>query len=52
MLAIIWATKHFRPYFYGQKSNIFTNHKTLTWLMNFKKTKLEAGSMQTTIIGK
>lgn len=37
MLAIIWATKHFRPYLYGQKFTIVTDHRPLTWLMNFKE---------------
>lgn len=37
MLAIIWATKHFRPYLYGQKFKIVTDHRPLTWLMNFKE---------------
>jgi len=37
MLAIIWATKYFRPYLFGQKFQIVTDHKPLTWLMNFKE---------------
>jgi len=36
LLAIIWATKHFRQYFYGRKFKIVTNHKPLIWLMNAK----------------
>lgn len=37
MLAIIWAVKYFRPYIYGVKFTIVTDHKPLIWLMNFKE---------------
>lgn len=37
MLAIIWATKYYRPYLYGRKCKIITDHKPLTWLMSFKE---------------
>ena len=37
MLAIIWAMKYFRPYLFGQKFKIITDHKPLTWLMSFKE---------------
>lgn len=37
MLAIIWATKYYRPYLYGQKFKIVTDHKPLMWLMSFKE---------------
>ena len=36
LLAIIWATKHFRPYLYGKKFKIVTDHKPLIWLFNVK----------------
>ncbi|XP_036142141.1 uncharacterized protein LOC118645372 [Monomorium pharaonis] len=36
LLAIVWATKHFRQYLYGKKFTIVTHHKPLVWLMNVK----------------
>lgn len=36
MLAIIWGVKHFRPYLFGKKFNIITDHKPLTWMFNIK----------------
>jgi len=27
LLVIVWATKHFRPYLYGKRFKIITNHK-------------------------
>lgn len=32
LLAIVWATKHFRPYIYGTNFEIRTDHKPLVWL--------------------
>jgi len=32
MLAIILATKYFRPYLFGRKFQIVTDHRPLTWL--------------------
>lgn len=32
LLAIVWATKHFRPYLYGKKFIIYTDHRPLTWV--------------------
>jgi len=34
LLAIVWAVKHFRPYVYGTKFKIITDHKPLIWLFN------------------
>ena len=35
MLALVWATKHFRCYFYGNKFLVRTDHSALTYLQNF-----------------
>lgn len=37
LLAIIWAVKHFRPYLYGNKFTIFTDHRPLAWLYSLKE---------------
>lgn len=37
LLAIIWATKHFRPYLYGNKFTIYTDHRPLAWLYSLKE---------------
>lgn len=36
LLAIYWATKYFRPYLFGKKFTLFTDHKPLTGVMNLK----------------
>lgn len=36
LLAIIWACKQFRPYIYGRKFILYTDHKPLEWLFNIK----------------
>lgn len=37
LLAIVWATKYFRPYLFGRKFKIITDHKPLQWIMNLKE---------------
>ena len=36
LLAIVWATRYFRPYLYGKDLKIVTDHEPLTWIMNVK----------------
>ena len=37
LLAVVFFTKHFRPYLFGQKFILRTDHGSLTWLRNFKE---------------
>lgn len=37
LLAIVWAVKHFRPYLYGRKFTIYTDHRPLAWLKTIKE---------------
>lgn len=37
LLAIVWATKYFRPYLFGRKFQINTDHKPLQWLLQMKE---------------
>ena len=36
-LGIVWCLKQFRPYVYGRKIKLFTDHKPLIWLHNLKE---------------
>lgn len=33
-LAVVWGVKHFRPYLFGTKFSLVTDHASLKWLMN------------------
>jgi len=37
LLAVVWATQYFRPYIYGRKFVINSDHKPLQWLHNLKE---------------
>lgn len=34
LCAILWGVKQFRTYLFGQKFNIITDHRSLSWLFN------------------
>lgn len=37
MLAIVWAVKYFRPYLFGRKFKIYSDHRPLQWLFSLKE---------------
>lgn len=37
LLAIVFGTKYFRPYLFGRKFKIVTDHKPLNWIMSLKE---------------
>lgn len=37
LLAIVWAVKYFRPYLFGKKFKIISDHKPLQWLFSLKE---------------
>ncbi|CAC5386476.1 unnamed protein product [Mytilus coruscus] len=36
LLAVVYFVKYFKPYLYGRKFTIRTDHSSLRWLLNFK----------------
>ena len=36
LLAIVWSVKYFRPYLFGRRFKIVSDHKPLVWVMNVK----------------
>lgn len=36
LLAIVWSTHHFKPYLYGTKFQLQTDHKPLKWIFTMK----------------
>jgi hypothetical protein len=37
-LVVLWAVIHFKPYLYGTKFTLYTNHRPIKWLMTNKLT--------------
>lgn len=37
LLSIVWSCKMFRPYLFGRKFLIYTDHRPLVWLFNLKE---------------
>jgi len=40
LLAIVWGVRYFRPYLYGTKFTIVTDHKPLTWIVSVKRSRI------------
>ncbi|KRY05098.1 Retrovirus-related Pol polyprotein from transposon, partial [Trichinella britovi] len=37
MLGLVWALREFRPYLYGQRFLVRTDHSCLRWLTTFRE---------------
>ena len=37
MLALVWGTRQFRPYLYGRRFRVRTDHNALRWLQSFRE---------------
>ena len=37
LLAVVHFVRHFRPYLYGRRFTVRTDHSALQWLLNFKE---------------
>ena len=37
LLAVVYFVRHFRPYLYGRKFTVRTDHSSIQWLLNFKE---------------
>ena len=37
LLAVVHFVRHFRPYLYGRRFTVCTDHSSLQWLLNFKE---------------
>ncbi|MGG2622885.1 hypothetical protein [Pseudomonas aeruginosa] len=37
LLAIVWSVKYFRPYLFGRKFKVYTDHKPLQWVFSLKE---------------
>ncbi|WP_406707145.1 Ty3/Gypsy family RNase HI domain-containing protein, partial [Sodalis sp.] len=43
LLAIVWAVEHFRPYVFGRKFTLRTDHKPLLWTDGLKESSARVG---------